>query len=137
MTKLTNAEITYSGFQQDDATVHTANKSIKLLEGVFGDWVISKGLWLPQSPELNPLDYFLWRAVKQICTIEQLQAQITAYIWNISKDRLVEVLRNLVKHCHICINIWGDHFEHRLCFARCYLIDANLQISYGYTYSNK
>jgi hypothetical protein len=37
-------ETTYSWFQQDGATVHTANSSMKLLNDIFGEHVISANL---------------------------------------------------------------------------------------------
>jgi hypothetical protein len=37
-------EITYSWFQQDGATAHTANNSMKLLNEIFGERVISRSL---------------------------------------------------------------------------------------------
>jgi hypothetical protein len=37
-------EITYSWFQQDGTTVHTANNSMKLLNNFFGECVISRNL---------------------------------------------------------------------------------------------
>jgi hypothetical protein len=38
-------EITYSWFQQDGATAHTASNSMKLLNEIFGERVISRKLW--------------------------------------------------------------------------------------------
>jgi hypothetical protein len=31
---------------------------------VFGDRVVSRGLWPPQSPDLNPCDFYLWGKLK-------------------------------------------------------------------------
>ncbi len=50
-------------FQQDGATSHTANITIDLLKGKFGERVISRNgpvEWPPRSCDLTPLDYFLW-----------------------------------------------------------------------------
>jgi hypothetical protein len=38
-------KIAYSWFQQDGATVHTANNSMKLLKEILGEHVISRNLW--------------------------------------------------------------------------------------------
>jgi hypothetical protein len=35
-----------------------------LLRDVFGDKIISKDIWPPQSPDLTPPDYYLWGAMK-------------------------------------------------------------------------
>ena len=45
-------------FQQDGATPHTARQSMTMLHQVFGERLISKGLWPPRSPDLTPLDFF-------------------------------------------------------------------------------
>jgi len=43
-------------FQQDSALAHRACKTIKLLQWETPAF-ISPNLWLPNSPELNPVDY--------------------------------------------------------------------------------
>ena len=56
-------------FQQNDATSHTANVTINLLETKFGERVISRNgpvAWSPRSCDLMPLDYFLWDYVKSM-----------------------------------------------------------------------
>jgi hypothetical protein len=47
-------DITYSWSQQDGATAHTANNSMKLLNEIFGECVISTNLWRPRSQDLTP-----------------------------------------------------------------------------------
>ena len=49
-------------FQQDGAPAHTANKSQKWCEKNFPKF-IPKQKWPPNSPDLNPLDYYFWNAV--------------------------------------------------------------------------
>jgi hypothetical protein len=41
-------EITYSWFQQDSATEHTAKNSMKLLNEIFRECVISTNIWPPR-----------------------------------------------------------------------------------------
>jgi hypothetical protein len=50
---------------QDNATAHTANNSMVALHEVFGERVISRGLWPPRSPDLNPCDFYLWGTLKE------------------------------------------------------------------------
>jgi hypothetical protein len=53
-------EITYNLFQQDGATAHTAKKkSMKLLNEIFGERVISGNVWPPRSPDLTHPDIFV------------------------------------------------------------------------------
>jgi hypothetical protein len=50
-------------FLQDDASPHTAKETIRALGGVpvevvnVNDTIISKGLWQPRSPDLNPCEF--------------------------------------------------------------------------------
>lgn len=43
ITQLTEEEINYGWFQQDSATVHTANRSMIHLHVLFGEQIISTG----------------------------------------------------------------------------------------------
>jgi hypothetical protein len=40
-------------FQLDSAKAQTANNSMYWLESIFGDRIISRGLWPPYLPDLN------------------------------------------------------------------------------------
>jgi hypothetical protein len=42
-----------SWFQQDGCTAHTANNSVKLVNEIFGERVISTNLWPPRYPDLT------------------------------------------------------------------------------------
>jgi hypothetical protein len=95
-------EITYSWFQQDGATAHTANNSMKLLNEIFGEHVISRNLWPPRSPDLTPPGFYLWGAAKSAVyrdrprTLNELKAAITAYIRNTSQADLQKVFANKI-----------------------------------------
>ena len=82
-------------FQQYDATSHTANVTIHLLETKFGERVISRNVavgWPPLSCDLTPLDYFLWGYVKSMvysnkpATIDELRTNIEREIAAVSAD---------------------------------------------------
>ena len=51
-------------FQQDGVTPHTATATMRHLNDLFGENVISKKKsafpWSPRPPDLSPLDFFLW-----------------------------------------------------------------------------
>ena len=50
-------------FQQDGANCLTANETMNVLQGMFGNNIISRRAaltWPPRSPDLNDLDYYLW-----------------------------------------------------------------------------
>jgi hypothetical protein len=50
----------YGWFQQDSATAHTTRMSMQALSDVFGDKIISSGVWPARSPDLSPCDSFFW-----------------------------------------------------------------------------
>jgi hypothetical protein len=43
----------YGYFMQDNATAHTADFSMTVLEQVYGEWLIYHLLWPPRSPDMN------------------------------------------------------------------------------------
>jgi hypothetical protein len=51
--ELTEEERLYGWFQQDSATAQTARMSMQALSDVFGDRIISNGIWPGRSPDLN------------------------------------------------------------------------------------
>ena len=56
-------------WQQDGATVHCTDRNMRYLDNQFGDHVISRRAlrgreWPPRSPDLSPLDFFLWGFLK-------------------------------------------------------------------------
>ena len=50
-------------FQQDGAKPHTSGTTIETIESM-GFSLIGPDIWPPNSPDLNPLDYFFWDAVE-------------------------------------------------------------------------
>jgi hypothetical protein len=83
---LEEVEITYSLFQQDGGTAHTANNSMKLLNEISGECVISRNLWPRRSPDFTPPDSYLWGAAKSAVyrdlprTPNELKTAISAFI---------------------------------------------------------
>jgi hypothetical protein len=112
-------QISYSWFQQDGGTAHPANNSMKLLNEIFGECVICRNLWPPRSPDLNPPDFYLWRAAKSAvycdlpCMLNELKTAVTAYIRNISQADLQKVFANKIKRVQACIDVRGHHFQHK------------------------
>ena len=107
-------------FQQDGATCHTSNDSMTEIESFFDDWIISKALWPPRSPDLSPPNFFLWDALKGKAyankprTIQELENNIRREIAAISEDVLQATFANM-KHCvQLCLDCGGEHFQHLL-----------------------
>ena len=54
-------------FQQDGASSQTAHESRQELRDLFGQNIVGKFFnfnWPPRSPDLSPLDFFLWGYLK-------------------------------------------------------------------------
>ena len=95
------------------------------LNAVFPCRLIGKGgpiPWPARTPDLNPLDYFLWGYLKSLVfeipveTDRELVAKIVAasdIIQNTS-GIFVRVRQNLAHRCHVCIEVGGRQFEQLL-----------------------
>jgi hypothetical protein len=61
---LTEDKKVYGHFIQANAMAHRANYSINALAEVFGEQVLSQGLWPTCLHDLNPRDFHLWGMLK-------------------------------------------------------------------------
>ena len=104
-------------FQQDGATAHTARTSLRFLEDIYEDRVISKGIWPARSPDLTPLDFFLWGYLKGRVyknnpqTIDELKAAITLEIQGILQITLHKTFENMMKRARKCQEVNGGPFQ--------------------------
>lgn len=110
-------------FQQDGAPPHFSIEVRQFLHNHFSDRWIGRGgpiRWAPRSPDLTPLDFFLWGHVKNnvykspIKDMNELKTKIEMEIKSITKETLCNVFSNIVKRMNLCISVDGDHFEHLL-----------------------
>ena len=117
--QLTDDELTTGYYQQDGATRHTSNASVREIESFFFKTELSH-LWPPRSPDLTPANFFLWGLLKvkvyknTPCTIEQLKDSICQEIQAVNVDTLGKVFQNLEKRIQVCLDVKGDQFQHRL-----------------------
>ena len=104
-------------FQQDGATPHTANIVQEWLASKFSRKFLSKLMWPPRSPDLNPCDFFLWGHLKALVynplpkTLEDLKANIEREIKNVPKEMLKSTFLNLEKRCKLILSAEGGHIE--------------------------
>lgn len=110
-------------FQQDGATPHTSREVLSWLERRFGTNFISyrtDTVWPPHSPDLSPLDFFLWGYLKDRvyspapASLEDLKISIKREIRNISTDTCKSVICNFKKRLDVVIQQKGRHLEHLL-----------------------
>src|SRR6266480_2859025 len=108
-------------FQQDGAPPHCAKAVLDSLRSTFGGRVISRGCdheWPPRSPDLSPLDYYLWGTLKSRVYVNhpvttcQLKKNIAHEMKKISKEDLCSVFSNFLKRLDKCLDMNGGHFEY-------------------------
>ena len=119
-TKIKKEDIGNIWFQQDGATWHTAEVTFDVLGPVFEDHIISRRaivVWPPWSCDLTPLDYCLWRAVKDKCyadkpeAIDALKDNIREFIGEIQLHTIDNVIKNLTDRVGYCMAILGIHLN--------------------------
>lgn len=110
-------------WQQDGAPAHNAAIVRNYLHQEFPNrWIGNGGVveWPARSPDLSPLDYFLWGAVKnQIYkdtprNIEQLKARLTNAFDAIPRRTIQRAVIHARKRAQLCFNLNGQLFEHLL-----------------------
>ncbi|KAJ4452038.1 hypothetical protein ANN_03553 [Periplaneta americana] len=98
---------------------------IQYLDRRFPDRWIGRGgpiAWPPRSPDLNPLDFYLWGHLKSLVysspmpDLESLRNRIVACSEDIRNTPGVwdRVRRSMRHRCEVCIQAGGGHFEHIL-----------------------
>ena len=119
--KLDNLElIEDTVFQQDGAPCHFALQVRQFLNEKFPNRWIGRGgplSWPPRSPDLTPLDFFLWGHVKSNVyltkprSLEDLQAKIIDVTEGITENQLQNFFQELQNRITLCIHNDGGHVE--------------------------
>jgi len=92
-------------FQQDGAPAHFSVNVREILNQNFPKRLIGRGLdvkWPPRSPDLSPLDYWLWPLLKDRIyyqgkpdNIEQLKLRIGDEVGRITRGEMASAINNL------------------------------------------
>lgn len=110
-------------FQQDGAPPHFARVVRDHLNDSFPNRWIGRGgyiLWPPRSPDLTPLDFYLWGFIKNVVytnrptTPEDLQNRIRDAIARITPEVLRRVVGNFRRRLELCLEVNGGNIEHLL-----------------------
>lgn len=110
-------------FQHDGCPAHNANIARRLLDREYpGRWIGRGGpvQWPARSPDLTPLDFFVWGHLKQVVyvtiptTPQDMQERIRNACRNITADTLFRCRRSFCQRLQKCIAARGHHFEHLL-----------------------
>ncbi|XP_067123165.1 uncharacterized protein [Centruroides vittatus] len=100
-------------FQQDGAPAHTSH----LVQNWLSNNVVmfwSKEFWPPNSPDLNPLDFYIWSVVERVtnktrhANITSLRAAIDAAFTNIDRETLKRACARFTPRIEAVIQAgWG------------------------------
>jgi hypothetical protein len=108
-------------YQQDGAPVHRIRNCINILNHQFPRaWIGLGGLiaWPARSPDLTPLDFFLWGKIKNVVyataptTQEDMRQRIIDACVSINAEELHNVQALIIHRIHRCLDANGAHFEH-------------------------
>ena len=117
---LTPGQLRMAWFMQDGATPHTAGATIAHLQQLFNNRVLSLGMpheWSPHSPDLNPLDFWLWGAAKGAVyadkpeTLAHLKQNVINYVQQVTAETLCKVGQDFKVRIKACLNLRGAHIE--------------------------
>jgi len=107
-------------FQHDGATSHVSNESLTVVKEMFNGKLLSRRgdiPWPPRSPDLTPLDFFLWGYLKSCVyankptTIAQLKDNIREQMSAIPQEMCQRVFTNLRTRLEECFRLDGAYLN--------------------------
>ena len=109
-------------FQHDGAPAHSDRNACQHLHETFGNrWIGRNGptAWPARSPDLTPMDFFLWGHIKTLVyetpveTEIELIGRIVAAAGDIAENHqmMSRVQQSFQRRCQVCIDAGGRHFE--------------------------
>ena len=107
-------------FQHDGAPPHNSQVASNYINTEFGNrWIGLNGPieWPPRSPDLTPLDFYLWGRIRALVyvqrplNIQDLCARITIAFQSITHNELKNVSFNILRRAQLCIGADSRHFE--------------------------
>lgn len=107
-------------WQQDGAPAHGTQQVTRNLRAIFNNRIISnRGLirWPARSPDLTPLDFWLWSYVKERCyrerptTRDDMIRRIFEVIAGITPEMITNARRSILKRMEKVVERRGDVIE--------------------------
>lgn len=109
-------------WHQDGAPPHNVRPVVHFLNNRYETWIGRQGTiqWPPNSPDLTPLDAFLWGYLKnkvyaqRSANIEELSARISYYINDLNRNNAIFIsnaINKLENDYRECINRNGGHIQ--------------------------
>jgi len=112
-------------FQHDGAPPHYSRIVREYLHASFPNRWLGRGgpvAWPPRSPDLTPLDYYIWGHMKTLVyeTKVDSRAELRARIFAVAEqirnhpDRIASAIQSLLIRAEKCVANGGGHFEQLL-----------------------
>lgn len=110
-------------FQQDGAPPHYGRNVRAFLNGMFPNrWIGRRGEieWPARSPDLSPLDYFVWGHIKDTVykskpqNIDDLRNKIVQVIHSVPQEFIADAVSLFYTRLAHCQTVQGEQFEHLL-----------------------
>lgn len=108
-------------FQQDGAPPHYGRNVRQWLNEMYPNRWIGRGgsiAWPARSPDITPLDFYLWGDIKTMVyeiqpqSLERLRGKIVETFDFIRENRnMNNVQRSILNRINLCIRENGNHFE--------------------------
>ncbi|EZA56753.1 hypothetical protein X777_02360 [Ooceraea biroi] len=113
-----------SWIQLDGCPSHCARQVRNWLDEHYAHRWIDRGgpvFWPPRSPDLTPLDFYLWATLKnkvystEVISLEDLKQRITNSVTEMQQNfqERRTVTNSVLRRCLACIDVQGQHFEMR------------------------
>jgi len=108
-------------FQQDGAPAHSSRQAQQLISENCPAF-ITKDEWPPNSPDLNPLDYYVWGAMLEKykkyqpkpTNKEQLRVALEKMWRDLPQETINKAILSFRRRLRACVKTDGGHFEHLL-----------------------
>lgn len=112
-------------FQHDGCPAHFGNIVVNHLNATYGQQWIGRGgpvPWPPRSPDLTPLDFFVWGRMKDLVYSSPVEDEIDLLARIIEAGARIQeeenvfprVRQSLSRRFTLCNEVGGQHFEHLL-----------------------
>ena len=109
-------------WQQDGAKPHQARMVMEWLDGIFGERLLAlkslRGVdWAPSSPDMNPVDYYLWPRMKRDTyappppTMTGLRRKIRVVFNGIPAEEVSRAVLSMKKRGRMLVQAGGKQFE--------------------------
>lgn len=107
-------------FQHDGCPAHNSREVHTFLLDTFGGRIIANSgpvRWPARSPDLTPLDFYLWGYLKNELyefdppgSREILEQRVRDVLSSINRNTIDRVTRSVIKKCQKCLEVNGSHF---------------------------